>query len=102
MIHSKQHPEFVTITCLNWQPILKEDRFKDIIIESLDYLTKAERVVIYGFVIMPNHFHLIWQMAGEHQKGDVQRDFLKFTSHQILRILKGRIGIAKRAISANV
>lgn len=85
MIYSREHPEFVTITCLDWQPILKEDRFKDIITESLNFLTNAQRVVIYGFVIMSNHFHLIWQMMGDHRKEDVQRDFLKYTGQQLLK-----------------
>jgi len=48
MIYSKQHPEFVTITCLDWQPILKEDRFRDVIIDSLISLTDAQRVIVYG------------------------------------------------------
>jgi putative transposase len=89
MIYSKQHPEFVTITCLDWQPILKEDRFKDVIIESLIFLTNAQRVIIYGFVILSNHFYLIRiaigrQMIGDHQRDDLQRDFLKYTGQQIL------------------
>lgn len=55
----------------------------NIIIDSLSYLTNAERVKVYPFVIMDNHFHLIWQIVGDHTKEDVQRDFLKFTGQQI-------------------
>jgi putative transposase len=36
-----------------------------------------------GYVIMPNHIHLIWRIEEGHKKQDVQRDFLKFTSQQI-------------------
>ena len=85
MIYSKHHPDFTTITCLKWNPILEDDRHKEIIINSLRFLTKESRAVIYGFVIMMNHFHLIWQIMGEHDRGDVQRDFLKFTGQQILK-----------------
>ncbi len=67
---------------------MKEDRFKDIIIDSLRFLSESRRIVVYGFVIMPNHFHLIWQMLGEHKREDVQRDFLKFTGQQILKHLR--------------
>jgi hypothetical protein len=38
MIYSKQVPEFITVTCLNWTAVLKEDRFKDVIIESSNSL----------------------------------------------------------------
>ncbi len=86
--YSKEFPEFVTVTCLNWIPVLKDDRFKDIIVESLIFLVNAQRIVVYGFVIMPNHFHLIWQMLGDHQRDEVQRDFLRYTGQQILKHLR--------------
>jgi REP element-mobilizing transposase RayT len=86
--YSKEHPEFITITCLEWKPLLEEDRFKDIITNSLDFLTTQKRILVYGFVIMSNHFHLIWQMLGGHLREEVQRDFLKFTAQQILKMLR--------------
>ncbi|MGE0587709.1 MAG: transposase [Cyclobacteriaceae bacterium] len=85
---SKQYPEFITVTCLEWKHILQRDQFKEIIIESLTYLSSQGRVSVYAFVIMSNHFHLIWQVMGDHKREDVQRDFLKFTSQQILKILR--------------
>jgi putative transposase len=88
IIYSKEHPEFITVTCLDWQPLLEEDRYKKIITDSLDFLTKQQRILVYAFVIMSNHFHLIWQMLGDHKRDDVQRDFLKFTGQQILKNLR--------------
>ncbi len=84
----KEHAEFLTVTCLEWKHVLKEDRFKDIITNSLTYLINVKFVNVYAFVIMSNHFHLIWQMTGARKRNDVQRDFLKFTSQQVLKILK--------------
>jgi hypothetical protein len=34
-ILSKEHAEFLTVTCLEWKHVLKDNRFKDIITESL-------------------------------------------------------------------
>jgi REP element-mobilizing transposase RayT len=90
---AREHPEFITITCLNWIPVVLEDRFKNIILESLSFLVKADRIQVYAFVIMSNHLHLIWQMLGEHKRKDVQRDFLKFTSQQILKHLRNEESI---------
>jgi len=84
-IYAKDHPEFITVTCLEWKPLLEDDRHKDIIISSLDFLSKEGRAMIYAFVIMSNHFHLIWQIMGEHKHDAVQRDFLKFTGQQVLK-----------------
>lgn len=87
IIIAKEHPEFLTVTCLEWKHILNRDRFKNIVTESLTYLCSAKRINVYGFVIMSNHFHLIWQILGEHKRADVQRDFLKYTGQQILKVM---------------
>ncbi|MCW3106593.1 MAG: hypothetical protein JWQ09_1099 [Segetibacter sp.] len=54
-----QYPQFFTATILEWKHLLADDAFKNIIISSLQFLVKDGRVIIYGFVIMPNHIHLI-------------------------------------------
>ena len=87
-MYSKEHAEFLTVTCLNWHPLLEKERDKEIIIGSLRYLVRSERIFVYAFVLMKNHFHLIWQMRGKHKREDVQRDFLKFTGQQILKELR--------------
>jgi len=89
-LYSKEHPEFVTVTCLQWKALLEDDRHKEVITSSLEFLIKQQRVLIYAFVIMNTHFHLIWQMLGDHKREDVQRDFLKFTGQQILKIFRNK------------
>lgn len=32
---AKQFADFITVTCLEWKHVLYEDRFKDIVVESL-------------------------------------------------------------------
>ena len=53
------------------------------IIESMRFLVKNKRVIIYGFVIMENHIHIIWQLQAGKKREDVQRDFLKYTAQRI-------------------
>jgi REP element-mobilizing transposase RayT len=108
MVYAKQHAEFLTVTCLEWKHVLQEDRFKDIITNSLTFLADTNRVSVYAFVIMPacpvgrlNHFHLIWQMIGDHKRDDVQRDFLKFTGQQILKILRNENSPMQRELLVN-
>jgi putative transposase len=78
-----EYPQFFTATCLEWKKLLLPDKYKAIIVESLRFLVNSDRILLYGFVIMQNHLHLIWQMKATHQRQDVQRDFLKFTAQQI-------------------
>jgi putative transposase len=89
-VAAKRYADYLTVTCLEWLPLLKDDCMKDIIIDSLSFLTKNNRVSVYAFVIMSNHFHLIWQILGNHRRDAVQRDFLKFTAQQILRMQRGK------------
>jgi putative transposase len=89
---AKQYAEFITITCLDWIPILEDERFKDIIMQSLSFLSEKRKITVYSFVPiaigMSNHLHLVWQILGDNTREDVQRDFLKYTEQQILKILQ--------------
>ena len=78
-----QYPQFFTATILEWKHLLANDIFKHIIISSLQFLVKDGRVVLYGFVLMPNHIHLIWQIQDTHERASVQQSFLKYTAQQI-------------------
>lgn len=82
------HAQFFTATISEWRPILRYHHYKNIIVDSLRFLIKEKRVILYAFVIMPNHLHLIWQILEPHKSKDVQRDFLKYTSQQIKADLK--------------
>ncbi len=74
---------FYTATVLHWQQLLKQDKYKEVIIKSLSFLVNQGRVKVYGFVLMPNHFHLLWKIMPSYTLSGVQRDFMKFTSQQI-------------------
>lgn len=74
---------FSTYTNLNWIPILEKNEYKDIVIDSLKFLVNNNRVVLYAFVIMPNHIHLLWKINEGLELRNVQRDFLKYTAQKI-------------------
>ena len=78
-----EHPQFITITVYEWQHLLKPDKYKDLILDSLNFLVKEKRVLVYGFAIMSNHLHLIWQTLEPFNRSEVQRDFLKYVGQQI-------------------
>jgi len=74
---TEYYPQFFTATILEWKPLLQEDKYKGIILDSLHFLVENKRIALYGFVLMPNHMHLIWHIAEGHKRENVQRDFLK-------------------------
>jgi putative transposase len=87
MIHHQHHAEFFTATNLNWLPILQNDFHKQILIEAIKHRVDNGEIIVYGFVIMPNHFHIIWRINGSSKKADFQRDFMKFTARSILKFM---------------
>ena len=46
--------------------------------------------------------HVIWQVLGDHKREDVQRDFLKFTSQQILKVLRNEQSPMQEKLLVNV
>ena len=85
---TQSYPEFYTATILEWKHLLKPDKYKNILIESLSYLVKAGRIKVYGFVIMPNHIHLIWQSVSGFTNDENQLSFMKFTAQMIIKDLR--------------
>ena len=80
-----EHPQFYTATISEWKHLLAEDKHKNIIIESLQFLVKEKRVILNAFVIMSNHIHLIWQPKFGYTTSDIQASFMKYTAQQFKR-----------------
>ena len=78
---------FWTATINQWQKLLQLDKYKNIIIDSLNYLSNAGKIDVFGFVIMPNHIHLIWRTKELNGKETAQGSFLKYTAHEFRKIL---------------
>ena len=86
-INFDHNPQFFTATILEWKHLLHNDSFKEIIINSLLFLKKEGSIVVYAFVIMPNHIHLIWQIQDGFKLDKIQMCFLKFTAQQMKFLL---------------
>lgn len=82
---SKAH--FVTLTIVDWIDILSRQIYRDVIINSLSYCINNKGMILYGYVIMTNHIHLIIQ-SEKGELSDLIRDFKKFTAAQILDLLQ--------------
>ena len=79
---------FWTATINNWQRLLMKDEYKNVIINSLNYLSDLGKIDVFGFVIMPNHIHLIWRINEMNGKETSQGAFLKYTAHEFKKLLK--------------
>lgn len=74
---------FVTFTIVHWIDIFTRLSNKELIIESLKYCQKEKGLLLYSYVIMSNHIHLIMGSDGRFVVSDIIRDFKKFTSKKL-------------------
>ena len=76
---------FLTLQVVGWADIFTRQFYRDIIIDSFVYCRKSKGLKVYSYVIMSNHVHCI--VSAENNLSDVIRDFKKFTSKEILKLV---------------
>ena len=79
---------FYTDIIIDFKHLLEDNNIKLIIIQSLCYLVAHKLVRVFGYVIMPNHIHLIWTHLALNGKESPAGSFVKYTAHQIKKYLQ--------------
>ena len=86
--YAQEWPQFFTATIQNWKPLLKQDTYKNIIINTLRFLVNEGKLSVNGFIIMSNHIHIIWQSKGRNDMQKIQTSFMKHTSKEFKKQLE--------------
>lgn len=81
----------MTLTVVGWIDVFIRRAYSDFIIQNLRYCRKHKGLLIYAYVLMTNHLHLI---AGTKNGSlsDILRDFKTYTSKELV----GRIAQNKQ------
>lgn len=87
-IRDKTKAYFVTMTTVGWVDVFTRKNQKMAIVQSLDHCVANKGLVIFAYVIMPNHIHLICRADGSQTLSDILRDFKSFTSKKITELIK--------------
>ncbi|MDX6187724.1 transposase [Flavobacterium sp. Fl-318] len=87
IIRDQTLPHFITPTVVDWIDVFTCQSYRDIVIESLDYCIANKGMILYGYVIMSNHIHMIVQ-SEEGKLSDLIRDFKKYTAKKILESIQ--------------
>ncbi len=80
----------MTTTCNGWKPLIRQTDSYDLINSSLTFVGEKYNCDVLGYVIMPNHLHLLLYFKGENHLSGYMRDFKKFTSVKIRQELENR------------
>ncbi len=81
---------FWTSVIKDWKHLLKTDEMKMIIMRSFQWLVQHELVHVYGYVVMDNHIHVLWEQLKMNGKESPKESFEKFTGHMFLKKFEGR------------
>ena len=87
--HHARTAHFIPFTCYHRYPHLADPAVRDLFVQALERMRSLYRVRIYGFVVMPEHLHLL---ISEPERGTVA------TAIQSLKIASAKPG--KRLLAA--
>ena len=90
--HSGQS-HFVTFCCYHRRPLLGTDEIRRIFESALERVRRSYRLCVYGYVIMPEHVHLL---LSEPQQGTLA-DALKSLKQGISRRWIGKLPLKPKA-----
>ncbi|WP_424963420.1 REP-associated tyrosine transposase [Ekhidna sp.] len=75
-----KHVFFITTTCNRWLPLIAIGNGYQIVFKSLNFCLQKYKSKMLGYVIMPNHLHMIIYFTEGKHRSNFMRDFKKYTS----------------------
>ncbi len=79
---------FLTMTVVEWVDVFTRREYKQLIVESLRYCQQHKGLELYAWCLMPSHLHLLARAAEGFKLGPIIRDFKKFTTKAIVRLIQ--------------
>ncbi len=76
---------YITTVIYNRLPIFTRPTFVVPLLDSLNFYRYKQEFKLLGYVIMPDHVHLIIWPFGKTAVSDIMRDYKEFTSKRIVR-----------------
>lgn len=73
---------FVTFTTVDWVDVFTRDKYRNIIIESLQYCQQKKGLQVGAWCIMSNHVHLIIGTTSSPMQ-NIMRDLKSYTSRRL-------------------
>ncbi len=61
--------------------------YRDIVVDSLNYSVEKKGLIIYSWVLMTNHIHLIIRSKKEPLE-NIMRDLKRYTSREVLKTIQ--------------
>ena len=86
-IENQNSLHFLTFTVVGWVDIFTRKRHRDIFMNSLKYCMQNKGLLLFSYVIMSNHVHLIVRTESAKGLSAIIRDLKTFTSKKIVQAI---------------
>jgi putative transposase len=93
--HDQEKPYFISFAIVYWLDVFIRPIYKDILVDSMNYCIKEKGLIVYAWVIMSSHVHMIIGTRNEKMQ-DIVRDLKKYTSKAIINAIKENIQESRR------
>jgi len=93
---------FITCSCYRRRPVLGTAYRRDLLLEVLEEVRRRHRFVVLGYVVMPEHFHLLISEPQETTPSVVMQVLKQRFARQILRRSRLAQGRGQGALWAEV
>ncbi|MCB0488158.1 MAG: transposase [Cyclobacteriaceae bacterium] len=87
-IRDQERLHFITFAVIGWIEVFTKHVYRDAFLESIRYCQQNKGLLIYGWCIMSNHIHMIIGRNGSYDVQDIVRDFKKYSSVTICRLIE--------------
>ena len=81
-VRDTEETYFITLTIVDWVDLFTRARYVDILHDAMNYCIKSKGLIIYAYVIMPSHVHML--ATGSQPLNDIIRDLKKHTSKEFI------------------
>jgi REP element-mobilizing transposase RayT len=86
-IRNQQAIHFLTFSVVNWVGIFSRQIYRDILLDNLSYCQKEKSLIIYAYVIMSNHVHILVKSETGNLSNTI-RDFKSYTTKKLIETIK--------------
>jgi len=81
---------FLTLTIVDWIDLFTRPVYSEIVIDSLQFCQNGKGLLLFAYVIMPSHIHLIARTDARTGLSPILRSFKSFTAKRFLSYIQDK------------
>jgi len=78
---------FISFAVINWIDLFIRDRYKEVLVNSIQYCQQNKDLDVYAYCIMTSHVHLIIGSRG-NAMSNIMRDLKRHTSEELKKAIQ--------------